>query len=60
MNVAEPVAPSVLIQYMMGRKLQFTPGEYNCNGVLGITVNTGISAALADLSHTPSFWKKRI
>lgn len=28
MNVAEPVAPSVLIQYMMGRKLQFAPGEY--------------------------------
>lgn len=25
MNVAEPVAPCVLIQYMMGRKLQFAP-----------------------------------
>lgn len=34
MNVAEPVAPCVLIQYMMGRKLQFTPGEYNRNGVV--------------------------
>lgn len=28
MNVAEPVVPSVLIQYMMGKKLQFAPGEY--------------------------------
>lgn len=34
MNVAEPVAPCVLIQYLMGRKLQFAPGEYNCNGVV--------------------------
>lgn len=31
MNVAEPVAPSVLIQYMMGKKLQFAPGEYCCS-----------------------------
>ena len=27
MNVTEPVAPGVLINYMMGRKLQFAPGE---------------------------------
>lgn len=26
-NVTEPVAPGVLIKYMMGRKLQFAPGE---------------------------------
>ena len=26
-DVAEPVSPRVLIKYMMGRKLQFAPGE---------------------------------
>lgn len=38
MNVAEPVAPSVLIQYMMGRKLQFTPGRRHAYSNLGYTV----------------------
>ena len=26
-DVAEPVTPGVLIKYMMGKKLQFAPGE---------------------------------
>lgn len=38
MNVAEPVAPCVLIQYMMGRKLQFAPGRRHAYSNLGYTV----------------------
>ncbi|XP_078373081.1 uncharacterized protein LOC144656716 isoform X2 [Oculina patagonica] len=38
MNVAEPVVPSVLIQYMMGKKLQFAPGKRHAYSNLGYTV----------------------
>jgi len=30
MNVEDPVTPNVLIQYMMGKKLQFAPGNEVC------------------------------
>ncbi|XP_068699047.1 uncharacterized protein [Montipora foliosa] len=38
MNVEEPVTAKVLIQYMMGKKLQFAPGKRHAYSNLGFTV----------------------
>lgn len=38
MNVEEPVTPKMLIQFMMGKKLQFAPGKRHAYSNLGFTV----------------------
>ena len=51
MNVEEPVTAKVLIQYMMGKKLQFAPGK-NIKGVYWVIMpHSCVEKLTTSISH---------